>query len=97
MLMYNSLQVPKETVRACNAVLNIFQFRIIAYALHSMFTRQDAPAYAAASLAYCVGMVAGDRLAQRIDQQVFGRVLVGLMFLCCVLMFVSAAGLTSPS
>lgn len=69
------------------------QARVIAYALLGAFRREDLALYLCASAAGFLGMAAGHCLASRMDQAVFSRVLVGLMVLCCALMFASAAGL----
>lgn len=94
MYMYAKLQVDKETVRGCNAVLNVLQVRVIAYVLTGVFTKDDIWLYVACSVAGVVGMCCGHYLAGRMNQAMFSKVLVVLMCLCCALMFASAAGLT---
>jgi uncharacterized membrane protein YfcA len=92
MYMYHALDVPKEVVRGTSAVLNLFQFRIIAYIMMGTFKHEDQYLYICASMAYMVGVALGSLMAARINQAVFSRILLGLMVLCCGLMFMSAAG-----
>ena len=40
-----------------------------------------------------VGLVIGNEMSQKVDQVAFGRLLLGLMCVCAVLMFASASGL----
>uniref|UniRef100_A0A383WJP0 Membrane transporter protein n=1 Tax=Tetradesmus obliquus TaxID=3088 RepID=A0A383WJP0_TETOB len=94
MMLYEKLQVKKDTVRGCNAVLSVLQFRVIAYALTGSFTRDDLALYVAVSVAGLVGLCLGSHLASRMDQATFSKVMVALMLLCCVLLFASSAGLT---
>ncbi|KAF6252440.1 hypothetical protein COO60DRAFT_1553080 [Scenedesmus sp. NREL 46B-D3] len=94
MMLYEKLHIKKDTVRGCNAVLSVLQFRVIAYALTGIFTRQDLLLYAAVSVAGLSGLCLGSHLAARMDQATFSRVMVVLMLLCCALLFASSAGLT---
>ena len=91
MYMYHALAVPKEVVRGTSAVLNALQFRIIAYIMMGTFKHKDQYLYLCASVAATLGMAIGSLLAARINQAAFTRVLLGLMILCCGLMFISAA------
>lgn len=94
MYMYDKLSVPKDTVRGSNAVLGVLQFRIIAYAVMGAFVPEDWVLYVACTSAGMVGMYWGNKLAARMNQQAFSRMMVFLMTLCCVLLFASSAGLT---
>lgn len=93
MLMFESLQVPKDVVRGTNAVCNLIQIRIFAYIAMGVFARADTTLYIPVSVAAIVGMLLGCLAAARTNQATFSRMLTGLMVLCCVLMFASAAGL----
>lgn len=93
MLMYERLQVPKETVRGTNAVCNLAQVRIFAYVAMGVFSRADACLYIVVSVGAVVGMLLGCLLAARTNQAMFSRILTTLMVACCVLMFASAAGI----
>jgi uncharacterized membrane protein YfcA len=93
MLMFERLQVPKDTVRGTNAVCNIIQIRIFAYIAMGVFSRADTTLYIAVSAAAVIGMFFGCLAAARTNQATFSRMLTGLMVMCCVLMFASAAGI----
>lgn len=58
-----------------------------------MFAASDAPLYAVTSVVGLAGVALGNVLAGRLDQRGFSRILVGLMLVCCALLFASAAGL----
>jgi uncharacterized membrane protein YfcA len=94
MMLYEKLQINKDTVRGCNAVLSVLQFRVIAYAMTGIFTRADLWLYVAVSVAGLAGLCLGSHLASRMDQATFSKVMVVLMLLCCALLFASSAGLT---
>jgi uncharacterized membrane protein YfcA len=94
MMLYEKLQIKKDTVRGCNAVLSVLQFRVIAYAMTGIFTRADLWLYVAVSVAGLAGLCLGSHLASHMDQATFSRVMVALMLLCCALLFASSAGLT---
>lgn len=93
MLMFEKLQVPKDTVRGTNAVCNVFQMRIFAYIVMGVFTRSDITLYIIVSAGSIFGMLLGCLAASHTDQAMFSRTLTTLMVLCCLLMFASAAGI----
>ncbi|KAG2493375.1 hypothetical protein HYH03_008507 [Edaphochlamys debaryana] len=93
MFMFDRLQVPKETVRGTNAVLNILQVRLITYLVMGVFKIEDLSLYAATSVCALVGLGIGIALNGRINQAGFSRLLVALMATCCGLLFASAFGL----
>ncbi|KAG2440892.1 hypothetical protein HXX76_003746 [Chlamydomonas incerta] len=93
MFMYERLQVAKDVVRGTNAVNNVLQPRLVTYIVMGLFVAADAPLYAVTSLVGLAGVALGNVLAGRLDQRGFSRVLVGLMLVCCALLFASAAGL----
>lgn len=93
MLMFEKLQVPKDTVRGTNAVCNVFQMRIFAYIVMGVFTRSDINLYIIVSAGAIVGMLLGCLAASHTNQAMFSRMLTTLMVLCCLLMFASAAGI----
>jgi uncharacterized membrane protein YfcA len=95
MLMFERLQVSKDSVRGTNAVCNLIQIRIFAYLAMGVFSRSDCDLYIAVSAAAVVGMFLGCMAAARTNQATFSRMLTALMVLCCVLMFASAAGIAS--
>lgn len=64
------------------------------YILLGLIRREDAYLDMCTASACIVGVVAGNSLSGRIGQENFSRVLVGLMCVCCVLLFGAAAGLT---
>lgn len=97
MLMFERLRIPKEVVRGTNAVCNVLQFRIFVYAAMGVFARADLLLYLVVSAGALVGMAAGSLAAAHTNQAMFSRMLMGLMILCCVLMFASSAGLAGPS
>jgi uncharacterized membrane protein YfcA len=97
MLMFERLQISKDSVRGTNAVCNIIQIRIFAYLAMGVFARADIDLYIAVSVAAVVGMFLGCMAAARTNQAAFSRMLTALMVLCCVLMFASAAGITGNS
>lgn len=92
MLMFEKLQVPKDTVRGTNAICNVIQVRIFAYVAMGVFMRDDIVLYVAVSIAAMAGMLLGCLAAVHTNQVTFSRLLTALMLLCCVLMFASAAG-----
>jgi uncharacterized membrane protein YfcA len=92
MFMFSVLRIPKEVVRGTNAVLNVLQWRILAYLSMGSFARVDSVLYVACAASGVFGIAGGSVLAQRVNQEAFSRVLLLLMCLCCVLMFVAAAG-----
>lgn len=93
MYMFDKLNVPKDTVRGSNAVTNVLQFRIIAYALMGALVPADWVLYVTCSVAALVGMCWGNKMAAGMNQQAFSKMMVLLMVLCCVLLFASSAGL----
>lgn len=97
MLMFERLQISKDSVRGTNAVCNIIQIRIFAYLAMGVFSRADIDLYIAVSAAAVVGMLLGCMAAARTNQATFSRMLTALMVLCCVLMFASAAGVAGNS
>jgi uncharacterized membrane protein YfcA len=97
MLMFERLQIPKDTIRGTNAICNIIQIRIFAYLAMGVFSRSDLVLYIAVSVAALVGMFVGCMAAARTNQATFSRMLTALMVLCCVLMFASAAGIAGGS
>lgn len=97
MLMFERLQISKDTVRGTNAICNIIQIRIFAYIAMGVFLRADTALYIAVSVAAVAGMFLGCMAAARTNQATFSRMLTGLMVLCCALMFASAAGIAGNS
>jgi uncharacterized membrane protein YfcA len=85
--------VPKDTVRGTNALLNMLQTRILFYLAMGVLRASEAPLYAICVVGSIAGTLAGNSLASRMDQRMFSRVMVALMFTCCALMFCSAAGI----
>lgn len=66
---------------------------MVTYIAFSVFRTADLPLYAWASGAALVGVLLGSAASSKLDQVAFGRLLVALMCVCCLLMFMSAAGL----
>lgn len=97
MLMFERLQVPKDTIRGTNAICNFIQIRIFAYVAMGVFSRSDLALYIAVSVAALAGMFVGCMAAARTNQATFSRMLTVLMVLCCVLMFASAAGIAGSN
>jgi uncharacterized membrane protein YfcA len=92
MFMYRRLDTPKMVVRGTNAFLNLVQFRLIAYWYMGLIVAADLQLYAVSCAVGFVGVILGDMLSAKIDQQMFKHVLGGFMVLCCVLMFASGFG-----
>ncbi|PNH12309.1 hypothetical protein TSOC_000796 [Tetrabaena socialis] len=92
-LMYEKLKIAKDVVRGTNAVGNVLQVRLIAYIVMGVFRRVDFLLYGLASAVGLAGVGVGHRLAGRLDQDAFSKVLAALMVVCCTLLFMSAAGL----
>ncbi|GFR47218.1 hypothetical protein Agub_g8901 [Astrephomene gubernaculifera] len=93
MYMYEKLRVAKDVVRGTNAVNNVLQARLVTYIVMGVFKREEVPLYLITSTVGLVGVGVGNCLAGRLDQKGFSRILVALMSICCLLLFVSAAGL----
>ncbi|KAG2490665.1 hypothetical protein HYH03_011053 [Edaphochlamys debaryana] len=93
MLLYEKLETHKDVVRGTNAVCNVIQPRVIYYVTMGVFRRDYLVLYAAYAAVNMAGIAAGNAAAHRLDRRGFSRVLVGLMLVCCGLLFASAAGL----
>jgi uncharacterized membrane protein YfcA len=57
-----------------------------------LIVSRDLPLYGVSCAAGAIGVLVGDRLSHRIEQQAFQQVLGVLMLLCCLLMFASGLG-----
>lgn len=68
------------------------QPRVIAYIAMGVFKRAEAGLYASCSAGALAGVLVGGVASAHLDQKGFGRVLLVLMSVCCVLLFASAAG-----
>lgn len=73
-------------------LLCVAQVRIVTYLVMGVFKKEEMSLYGSASAAALVGVLGGAAASSRLDQVAFGRLLVGLMSTCCLLMFMSAAG-----
>ena len=92
MFMYRRLDTPKAVVRGTNAVLNLMQFRLIPYWYMGLIKAADMQLYAVSCIVGLVGVLLGDLLSAKVDQQRFKQVLGWLIILCCALMFASGLG-----
>lgn len=66
---------------------------MVTYFIFGVFKKADLPLYGFASLGALIGVLLGSAASSHLDQVAFGRMLVCLMCVCCLLMLLSAAGL----
>lgn len=96
MYLYHKLNTPKETVRGVGAASTLFQTRLLVYIALGVFRQQDMAVYFWGAVGNCVGTAFGTWvLFRHVSQAGFRAILLALMCVCCVLLFVSAAGVTS--
>eukprot|EP00891_Asterochloris_glomerata_P008806 jgi/Astpho2/8806/fgenesh1_pg.00129_%23_8_t len=90
-LKYEMLNVPKEVVRATNAVMLIVSPRVFWYIKMGAFDKRDMPAYAVSSVAALVGLFVGHRIACSVHQRTFNHLLIGMLVASTVMLFVGGS------
>lgn len=92
MIMYRALDTPKDIVRGTNAFIEMFAVRLITYYYMGLLRQSDLQLYFVACSAATLGVVVGNQISGKLNQQAFRRVLLVLMVMCSCLMFVSGFG-----
>eukprot|EP00798_Chlamydomonas_sp_ICE-L_P001633 gene1633-33024_t len=95
MLLYQIMDIPKETVRGTNAWLNFTSIgRLLSYYSLALFTQPAIPLYAASCCLNVVGLLIGHHFSAKVNQKAFGHMLTSLMCVSSALLLAAAAGAT---
>ena len=87
--------LPQEVVRATTTTTSIFSVKFMTYLLLGAGSLSDLPLYGVAIVAALIGLNIGNAIAQRLNQKVFSRVLLGVMLLSTALLYAASFGLTA--
>ncbi|KAL3145808.1 hypothetical protein ABBQ38_015185 [Trebouxia sp. C0009 RCD-2024] len=88
-LMFALLKVPKEVVRATNAVNCCISPRLATYFIVGAFVKADWPLYTVGCSSCLVGLLAGDWIAKRVNQVAFSRCLLAMLLFSMMMLYVA--------